>query len=318
MKMGYEVFLTVCEEMSITKAAKRLFITQQAASDHIRRLEEHYGLKLFHRKPEFTLTEEGKILLDNLQNIRIMENNMDRLLGQYAAGTVGNFKVGISTSRAPVILPLVLPEFSRQFPLVNISFDEEDTQILEERLRKGAIDIFIGVNTTPDDSFEIHTVAGDEIMLVVSEKLMKQYLTDYQNLIHEKNVDLRKFAEVPFVLPNFQTGKVNHVIREFLNSQNVKLKVKFNISDSETQLGICTTGECAALCPRMLLGYAKRYNQNCSKEERLHMFSLEGLYEKLRIDLVTHKHVIYPPYVQCFIDLVKEKVETMEKAAINA
>lgn len=133
-----------------------------------------------------------------------------------------------------------------------------------------------------------------------------------------KNVDLRKFAEVPFVLPNFQTGKVNHVIREFLNSQNVKLKVKFNISDSETQLGICTTGECAALCPRMLLGYAKRYNQNCSKEERLHMFSLEGLYEKLRIDLVTHKHVIYPPYVQCFIDLVEEKVETMEKAAINA
>jgi DNA-binding transcriptional LysR family regulator len=40
MKMGFEVFLTVCEEMSITKAAKKLFITQQAVSDHIHRLED--------------------------------------------------------------------------------------------------------------------------------------------------------------------------------------------------------------------------------------------------------------------------------------
>ena len=37
--------------MNFTKAARKLFITQQSLSGHIRRLEEEYGVTLFERKP---------------------------------------------------------------------------------------------------------------------------------------------------------------------------------------------------------------------------------------------------------------------------
>lgn len=52
MKIGFEVFLVVAREMSITKAANELHITQQCASDHIKRLEKEYNVVLFERRPK--------------------------------------------------------------------------------------------------------------------------------------------------------------------------------------------------------------------------------------------------------------------------
>ena len=40
-------FLTVCRYMNYTKAARELFITQPAVSQHIRYLEKYYGVRLF-------------------------------------------------------------------------------------------------------------------------------------------------------------------------------------------------------------------------------------------------------------------------------
>ena len=246
----------------------------------------------------------------SLQQMKIMERNMERTLSFYSKGSMGNFTVGISTSRAPIILPLVLPEFSQEFPLVHVSFDEEDTQILEERLRQGNIDLFIGVNTTPDDNFEIHTIAYDEIMLVIPETLLEQYFSAEQVNSMKGTADLRDFTEIPFVLPNFTTGKVSHVIQEYLASHHVQLNVQYNISDSETQIDICSAGRCAAICPRMLLGYVDQNNRLAGTNVQLRVFSLKDIWEKLSIDLVIHKSVVYPPYVIRFMELVKEKIGT--------
>lgn len=55
-----EYFLITVEEMNITKAAERLYITQQALSSHIQRLEDEYGVTLFERRPTFRLTRAGQ------------------------------------------------------------------------------------------------------------------------------------------------------------------------------------------------------------------------------------------------------------------
>ena len=46
-----EYFLITVEEMNFTRAAGRLYISQQALSSHISRLEEEYGIRLFERRP---------------------------------------------------------------------------------------------------------------------------------------------------------------------------------------------------------------------------------------------------------------------------
>lgn len=310
MKIGFEVFLAVARELSISQAAKQLHITPQCASDHIRRLEKEYQVTLFERKPHFHLTTAGEIMLRSLQNMQIVESSMEKTLGSVAQGNMGAFTLGISTSRAPIILPRVLPRYYREFPNVNISFIEEDTQVLEERLLSGQIDLFIGVNTTPYPEFRITTMTTEEIMLVTSSGLLHQYFTRNEIQAMREGIDLNQVSHIPFTL-SVKTGKVNYAIQEYLNDHNVHLSGAYNISDSETQIMLCTSGICAALCPRMLLVTAYRHNLSCGRDSYLYMFPVKNLGRELKIDLVSHKNAIHPPFLRHFMKITQEEVRAI-------
>ena len=63
MNNSLKMFLLLAEELSFVKAANKAFITQQCLSDHIKRLEEKYGTKLFYRKPKIALTPAEELIL---------------------------------------------------------------------------------------------------------------------------------------------------------------------------------------------------------------------------------------------------------------
>ena len=308
MRTGFEIFLLVAEELSISHAAQRAFVTQQCVSDHIKRLESEYNVKLFDRKPKLSLTSAGEVMLESLRNIRILEKNMDDSLYNMASGESGSFTLGISTSRASVILPGVLSRYYKIFPKVNISFCIEDTKILEERLLRGEIDLFIGVNTDPDPAFDIHTMADDEIMLIISSKLLHAHFEESEIQKMSAGVDLHHFRNIPFTL-SFKTGKVNQVIMEYLNYHHLRLNVVYNVSDCETQIMLCASGICASLCPRMLLNTAYRHNLTSNEQNKLYMFPINKLDRPLHIDMVSHKDVIQPAFIRRFIALTQEEVQ---------
>lgn len=59
----YRVFYYVAKEKSITKAAKKLYISQPAISKSLKRLEEELSIELFYRNLNgVELTEAGKVL----------------------------------------------------------------------------------------------------------------------------------------------------------------------------------------------------------------------------------------------------------------
>ena len=59
-----ETFVEVCEQMSFTKAASNLYISQQGVSKSIKTLEDELGAPLFLRtNSSITLTNYGVILL---------------------------------------------------------------------------------------------------------------------------------------------------------------------------------------------------------------------------------------------------------------
>lgn len=51
--------MLLADELNFRRTADKAFISQQALSDHISRLEESYGTKLFVRKPAVKLTQAG-------------------------------------------------------------------------------------------------------------------------------------------------------------------------------------------------------------------------------------------------------------------
>ena len=62
-------FMETARDLHITRTAGRLHISQQTLSNHIARLEEYYGAKLFYRYPTLQLTGAGKDVLSFAQKV---------------------------------------------------------------------------------------------------------------------------------------------------------------------------------------------------------------------------------------------------------
>ena len=64
-----EYFIEVANDLNITSAAQRLYISQQALSAQIQKLEQYYGVTLFERQPKMRLTYAGEQLLEGAKKI---------------------------------------------------------------------------------------------------------------------------------------------------------------------------------------------------------------------------------------------------------
>ena len=61
--LNLRYFLVAAEELNFTRAARRLYISQQSLSGHILKLENYFGVELFDRSPPMTLTSAGTCLM---------------------------------------------------------------------------------------------------------------------------------------------------------------------------------------------------------------------------------------------------------------
>lgn len=93
-----KTFLCACKHMNFTNAAAELGISQPAVSQHIRRLEEDYGVKLFrYEGKKLCLTDEGKVVLAAVQTM----NNDEHILRQRISAMQENRKNTASVRPIP-------------------------------------------------------------------------------------------------------------------------------------------------------------------------------------------------------------------------
>jgi len=104
----HEVLLEVAKNLSFTKAAAALFISQPAVTKHIKQLEEDYQISLFTRRGNaILLTEPGITIVHSLQKAKELERQLHHELSHYqkAKSIKGELKLGASTTVALYIVP---------------------------------------------------------------------------------------------------------------------------------------------------------------------------------------------------------------------
>ena len=141
-----EYFLVVAEEMSFSRAAERLFLTQQALSSHIKRLEEEYDAVLFHRKPVLSLTQKGEELKYWAEQILSAEKNLRANLFDIGTNCRGRIRVGIARLRAFRMMPEIMERYRRLYPNVAIEVVDGATDFFRDQLQNNKLDMYIGVN----------------------------------------------------------------------------------------------------------------------------------------------------------------------------
>jgi DNA-binding transcriptional LysR family regulator len=120
-------FLTVAEERSFTKAAKRLGVSRSALSHSIRRLEERLGVRLLARTTRSVApTEAGRQLIGRLgPALGEVESVLDQIV-ELRERPTGRVRLLVTPLSATMVLAPKLAEFARRFP--DIVLDVTTTQ----------------------------------------------------------------------------------------------------------------------------------------------------------------------------------------------
>ena len=101
-------FQELSKDLNMTRTAQRLYISQQTLSNHIHRLEQHYGCPLLYRKPTLSLTCAGEFVLSFAQVVEKEERNLEDILSDIEQQERGTLKLGAGTMRGAWILSQLL------------------------------------------------------------------------------------------------------------------------------------------------------------------------------------------------------------------
>src|SRR5882762_5414770 len=116
-----EVFLMVAREGRFSRAAAKLFRTQSAVSQTIRKLEDELGEPLFDRSSrEGVLTDAGRTLQEYAEKLLNLRSDAQEALVELRELHKGKLAVAANEFTALYLLP-VLAEFRRLHPMIKIT-----------------------------------------------------------------------------------------------------------------------------------------------------------------------------------------------------
>lgn len=147
------IFKTVCEQGSITGAAKALSMTQPAISHAINELEESVGSPLFDRvSRRVVINENGKFYLSKV--IPLLELYQD--LENYS-GTLhmqAPLRIGSCVTLASYLLPQAVSRFAISNPDIQTRVTVSNSQEITSKLLKNELDIGLIEGVIADDQLE--------------------------------------------------------------------------------------------------------------------------------------------------------------------
>lgn len=311
MNSSLRCFTVVAETLNITASAKKLFLTQQCVSGHIKRLEEQYGAALFHRKPKLALTAAGKALLKTAKDISVIENSLETELRAIANGETGEWRFGIHAARSRVIMPEVLSAFVPFFPDVRLNIEYAETKQLERMLLDGEIDMFFGINAERHSDYEYWHLMDESLYLVVSDHLLAEHLgrdDARRETLRREGADLADFTAVPFIFTH-PISRTQVIVSAFQISNNIKLRQTITVRDHNLHIDLCGNDLGASICPRMMLGQVGEWNAGHPAGDRINIFPIKGLTQTVRLELITHRHAFLPKFALAFRDAFTRAIE---------
>ena len=169
LSTSHHVFIEVARQLSFSKAAQALFMSQPAISNHIKLLEVEYKNALFNRKGNtISLTATGEILYRHLQDALKIQRQMVFELStvQHAGNAQGKLKIGASTTVALYIIPKILSAFHQRHPNLEIQLVNRNSENIIKALLEDEIDIGIVEVDQKTTTISYQEFMTDEVVAV--------------------------------------------------------------------------------------------------------------------------------------------------------
>lgn len=232
-------FLMVAEEQNITRAAKKLHITQPTLSRQIREFEESLQTELFIKKnKKLVLTEAGIYLKKRAEEIIELDEKTKQELINYQNSVLNDqISIGCVEATNSIFLFRKLEEMMTDHPQITFDIFSGTSNDIMEKLDKGLLDIAVLIEPLPiiDSEYNQLTLPDKEIWgMLVSNNF---FLSKQKEITSEeiKGVPLissgRKAVQEMF----YDWGKFNEEDLNIIGKYNLISNV---ISLVESEIGV--------------------------------------------------------------------------------
>lgn len=244
-------FSVAAEELNFTKAAKRLYISQQSLSNHIARLESEFGIMLFNRTQPVTLTEAGAALYRRSQLLLNEKKQLETAMQDLRDFRKGELTIGISTSRGAVMLPDVLPEFHKAFPQIQLNLVEGTTGEIREALYEGRADLYIGFAIGDPEQVHEELLHTEHLTCAVPNSFLPSYLPEGTPFPYPGTMqDFRVFSACPFLKMPHHVW-LGGVFEKCCQHYGVEPPIVLETSSMSTLVSLCSVGMGAIVLPEI-------------------------------------------------------------------
>lgn len=178
-----ETFLTICQTMNFTAAAKQLNITQPAVSQHIHFLEEQYNTSLFiYRNKQLFLTRSGEILRKHLLTMKNDEMAIKEELKSKFSG-IETLSIGVTMTIGEYAIVDKLACFLMHHPEINIHLHYGNTSQLLNLLDNGQISLAIVEGNYPKENYSHKKYSTEDYIAVCAAT--HNFMTDHPHTISD-------------------------------------------------------------------------------------------------------------------------------------
>ena len=192
-----KVFEAVARNLSFSRAAEELHLTQPAVSIQVKKLEDHAGLPLFEQLgKKIHLTPAGMEMLQSSRIIIQQFKEVEETMTQFKGVSGGKLNVAV-ISAGDYFFPRLLVEFARRHSGVTLNFGVCNREELLDQLTDNLTDLAIMVRPplgmdTVNESFAPHPyvfVAAPDHPLAAMKRIPMSRLTREPFVVREKGSD---------------------------------------------------------------------------------------------------------------------------------
>lgn len=225
MKTKLQIFKIVANQLSFTKAAEQIFLSQPAVSKTIRKLEEDFKITLFIRKrSSIELTNDGKAFLVYTNKILETYSEMENQFLHRNEKFPDLISFGASTTVANYIIPGVIAKFRFQFPEINFNIKSGNSEDIEELILSQKLNFGITEGNNTNRKLHFKKIIKDEIVLVTNTK----------NKIFKKGtIDKKGLEKIPMIEREMGSG-TKEIIQEVIKKNRInKLNIVLTLNSTE-------------------------------------------------------------------------------------
>jgi LysR family transcriptional regulator, low CO2-responsive transcriptional regulator len=290
-------FVQVAKLKSFSKAGQKVFRSQSAVSAQIRQLEQAYKAKLLDRSAKSVeLTPAGTVLFDYAERLLRLRDESVQIVADRGSVVQGPVMFGANEATCLYLLPDILSEFKRRYPLVHISIYRNFSHKILQRLEDGSLDLGIVTLPVKSPNLKMHVINRDRLRFMVSAK---------NPLSQRTHVTLEEIASAPLIFP--RTGYTRQVLDKLFRPHRSRLQIAMELPS----IGMIKTFVAADVGISII---SESFARDQVKTGEVKLLTVEGVDLWRELALVYRRDRSLPRAVQALINMIRELRKPAEAA----